>query len=81
MTLAAVLPFGAGEVTEVRFPFASYALVVTFPSGSVTVSTSPKLLYVYDVVAHRADPGGVVIAHWLLIDFECAFSTAHARQR
>lgn len=25
--------------------------VVTFPSGSVTVSTSPKLLYEYDVVA------------------------------
>ena len=27
------------------------------------------------------DPGGAVIAHWLLIDFEYAFSTAHARQR
>src|SRR2546422_9784656 len=27
------------------------------------------------------DPGGAVIAHWLRIDFECAFSTAYARQR
>jgi len=29
-----------------RFPFPSYVFVVTFPSGSVVVSTSLKLLYV-----------------------------------
>jgi hypothetical protein len=46
-----VLLFDAGEVTEVRFPCESHALVVAFPSGSVTVSTSRKLLYVYDAVA------------------------------
>jgi hypothetical protein len=42
-----VLPFGVGLVTDNKFPFASYAFVVTLPSGSVAVSTSPKVLYVY----------------------------------
>jgi len=35
---------GAGEVTVSRFPCASEVFVVTCPSGSVMVSTSPKLL-------------------------------------
>ena len=36
--------FGAGDVTEVRFPCMSYTFVVTYPSGSVTASTSLKQL-------------------------------------
>ena len=46
VTLAAVLPLGAGVVTVSRFPLASYVFVVTLPIGSVVVNTSPKLLYV-----------------------------------
>jgi hypothetical protein len=51
--------FGAGDVTEVRFPCMSYTFVVTRPSGSVTVSTSPKLLYVYEVVAVCVPASGI----------------------
>ena len=42
--LADVLASGLGEVTEIRFPLASYLFVVTLPNGSVTVRGSSKLL-------------------------------------
>jgi hypothetical protein len=56
VTLAAVLPFGAGVVTVSKSPLLSYVFVVTFPSGSVVVNIPPKLLYVYDVTAFTPPP-------------------------
>jgi hypothetical protein len=44
VTLPGVELSGCGVVTVSRLPFESYVFVVMWPSGSVTVSGSPKLL-------------------------------------